>query len=138
MAQAKQGAGGRLAAVAIIVVLALVMFGKPSAEDQAKSAAEAEDASPMLAPATVEKCRAMIATGIKGGIIRDRPSANRIDVDEAIWARMEAKLKDATLTAVSCDLWQRRVPPSGQHVVAYGVHTGKRIQMLTEVGMLRE
>ena len=93
---------------------------------------------PVLSAAVVTQCRALIGQAAKLGLIRARPSAERIDVEDATWAALPAKAKDRTLQAVACDVWQRAVPPQSDYVVAYGYRSGKRLQLFSAAGMDRE
>jgi hypothetical protein len=104
---------------------------------------EAVQMPALLPESAVKQCREYLALAKKDGLIIARPSPNRIDVDELRWAGMLAREKDITLQAVSCDLWQTAMPPPtadglGERVVVYAAHSGKRLQMLTMVGMSRE
>ena len=95
--------------------------------------------SRLLDDAAVKQCGNLLTSAKRNGLIRERPSPNRINVDERLWSELPASVKDTTLQAVSCELWRSSVPPTvGNYVVAYGWRTGKRVQMLTSVGMSRE
>lgn len=91
----------------------------------------------MLDAAAVRECRAYLKQAVAEGLIRQRPAPARINVDERLWAEMPARVKDLTLQAVACDLWQSSMPPEWEHVAAYGWRSGKRVQMLTSVGVDR-
>lgn len=99
---------------------------------------EATPAPVLLSQSQRTQCRDLLALGEKNGIILGRPSPNRINVDDVAWQQLDAETKDRTLQAVSCDLWGTWLPADADHVVAYGNRSGKRIQMLTSVGMSRE
>lgn len=118
----------------IVGILALAMCDSPDTPgDVAESAQVAK-----LPPEKVTQCRELIATGERIGLIKARPERNRINVDDAMWAQLPADVKDQTLAAVSCDVWQTALPSAFDYVVAYGYRSGKRVQMLTSEGMVRE
>lgn len=127
--------------VGIIAVIALSAWIMEPSKDSS-SAVPTPSAIPTPAPldeAAVEKCRDLLKLAEKSGVVRERPSPNRINVDEKLWAQLSAREKDLTLQAMSCDLWGTAMPPDDtKYVVVYGYHTGKRVQMLTSVGMSRE
>jgi hypothetical protein len=80
----------------------------------------------------------LLAKAALQGVIRSRPQPHRIDVDDALWAQLDAGTKDRIMQAVSCDVWGAAMPAPADYVVAYGHRSGKRIQMLTSEGMDRE
>lgn len=121
--------GGIGCAAAVLAVLGLAACGGGH-----ESPAPVEK----LPPADVAKCRGLLEAAEKAGIIRDRPAANRIDVEDSTWAALPSDVKDVTLQAVACEVWQARVPPAGEHAVAYGYRSGKRVEMLTSVGFSRD
>jgi hypothetical protein len=93
---------------------------------------------PRLAPAVVAQCRDALQKAQAAEIIKGRPQPNRINVEDRVWQAIDAETKDRMLQSVACDLWQTSMPPEGERVVAYGHRSGKRLQMLTSVGMVRE
>lgn len=121
--------------IGLIVLVALIGMCTPDS-DTAPGASSAAVAK--LPEEAVAKCRKLLATGEQVGVIKSRPAPNRINVDDALWAQLDAETKDRTMQAVACDVWQTSMPPSSDHVVAYGHRSGKRVQMLTSVGMVRE
>jgi hypothetical protein len=139
MAEISDEARHRQNVIKAVIVVALIafvafcsQFGSGPADAPAASVAKLSDEA-------VAKCRELLALGEANGIIRARPKPTRIDVEDALWAQLPADVKDRTLQAVSCDVWQTAMPPSaGDPVVAYGYRSGKRVQMLTGVGMARE
>lgn len=89
-----------------------------------------KDPSPAIVPATAEQkkaCVKIMAQVGKTGAIRDRPSVRRIDVDELTWAGLPYKIKNATLACLAIDAYGTTDPPGVESTVAYGFHTGKRI-----------
>lgn len=118
-------------------VLAVVLVAQCVSSFSGPAETEAPPVS-TLSDEAVKQCRDLIALAERNGIIKARPSPNRINVEDTAWAMLDAETKDRTMQAVSCDLWQSAMPPEWEHVVAYGHRSGKRIQMLTSVGMSRE
>lgn len=106
--------------------------------DQQAQDGVAQDAPAKLGPEQVARCRAALTAGTKSGVIRARPSPNRINVEDRLWAEMDAHTKELILQAVACDAWGMAAPPQGQFVVSYGYRSGKRIEMLSELGIDRE
>ncbi len=142
------GAAGILALYLAILQLTKPESGSQDISDAATSAAEAAATaaaeaatatSPILDDEAVKQCGSYLSLATRNGLIRSRPSPNRINVDERLWAELPASAKDTTMQAVSCELWRSSMPPTvGDYVVAYGWRTGKRLQMLTSVGMARD
>lgn len=122
-------------AVAIVVVIAALSTGSEKRLPQAGG--QVAQAEKLSADAVVQ-CRKVLAIGKETGVIMQRPAPNRINVDETKWAALPADVKDNTLQAVACDIWETAMPAEMDYVVAYGYHSGKRLQMLTSVGMSRE
>lgn len=130
--------GLRTPAVLALAAAGLAVLFGVAAFTGGLDAPPASPAGAELAAGEVAKCRAFLATAGETGVIRARPSPERIDVDEALWAQMRAREKDLLLQALACDLWARPMPPGGAHVVAYGWQGGNRLQMLTALGLARE
>lgn len=86
---------------------------------------------------TRASCSEVLVKGQKTGVIRERPSRNRVNVDEVIWAQMAASDKTALLSLVACDAFGKRQSDLefGEHTVAYGWRSGKRLAMLSSAGM---
>lgn len=108
---------------AVAIVVGVALWSNGSAD---KAPAEA----PKIVPATAEQkevCAGMMGRIGKTGVIKDRPSARRIDVDEAGWAGLPYKVKQAVLACLAIDAYGTTDPPGVESTVAYGFHTGKRI-----------
>lgn len=126
----------RMAGIAVAALLFLMAMTQCS---QAEPGDQVEAAPPqLLDEAVVAQCRDLLETGRRAGVIREEPSPQRINVDDRLWSAMPASEKDVLLQAVSCVRWRSSMPPAGEQVAAYGWRSGKRVQMLTEVGMIRE
>ena len=128
--QNRQATIGCLGIVGVILLLAMCTGG-PETDAPRPAVTRVSDVA-------VAQCREPLKTGEESGVIKGRPSPNRINVEETLWAALPADVKDRTLQAVACDLWQTAMPPAGEYVVAYGYRSGQRLQMLTEVGMSRK
>lgn len=132
------GGGPGCGGIALGLLVAAWVFW-PSAPEEAASTAVQPVLAPQLLPAdVVGQCRDLLNMAERIGVIRERPKPTRINVDERKWAELDAATKDRTLQAVACDVWQQNMPPADEMVVAYGWRSGRRVQMLTEVGMSRE
>lgn len=81
------------------------------------------------------KCDKAVALAVQYRVIRDRPTANRIDVDDALWAQAPAKTKRLTLAAALCSALRGRASMNGDFVAAYGYRSGKRLAMITNAGV---
>lgn len=132
------GCGGVLAICVGLVVLVAWCSGDPKDQLTEATTTAAAPTPEILPETTVAKCREMLATGKRTGIIRARPEPNRIDVEDGLWAQLDSATKDRTLQAVACAVWKTAMPGPADYVVAYGYRSGKRLQMLTSVGMSRE
>lgn len=136
---ASQKRGGSIGCVFLaIAFLAFVAFSSSSPDSSTAPGATAPAAQTTLSADAGSQCRDLLQKASSAGVIRERPAPNRINVDEVLWTALSARQKDVTLQAVSCDLWQTAMPSELNHVVAYGYRSGKRIQILTSVGMSRE
>lgn len=130
--------GGCFWAVVVLVALWQVGSCLPDSPPGASVATESP-AAEKLSEAAVAECRDFLAKAVKSGLIVERPAPHRLNVEERLWAQLYARERDLTLQAVSCDLWQTSMSPGfDQFVVVYGAHSGKRIAMLTSVGMDRD
>lgn len=122
--------------IKVAVVVAILLFVISTCQG---SGDDTSNAPPVrLSEQTVSQCRELISLAERQGLIRARPASNRINVEDRKWAATDAATKDRLLQAVACDVWQTAMPPGMEHVVAYGHRSGRRLQMLTSVGMSRE
>jgi len=73
---------------------------------------------------------------LKDPAFSSSPSAGRVDLDDATWAKTPAKEKRAILSIVACHAF--RVAPSelasDQYSVVYGAISGKELASLTSFG----
>lgn len=124
-----------------VLVLAAIALGIGLL--QAAGIGEAPPAPPppaLLSAAERAECNAALAKAEAAQLIRQRPTATRINVDDGQWAQLPADLKEKILAAVSCAALGRWQPLdiSEGPVVAYGWRSGKRVAMLTSVGVVFE
>lgn len=129
---------GCCSGIAIAVGLTLLVAWCSVDPAEMLDAPSAEPAVALLDDPTVAKCSDLLALAAKEGLIKARPETNRINVEDRMWVALDAATKDRMLQAVACETWRSAMPPAGEHVVAYGHRSGKRVQMLTEMGMNRE
>lgn len=123
-------------AINLIAVLGLgfLLFqctrGSPPAE-QTVAAAPARVNDPA-------KCEQVIDGAVRSGLVRTRPSAVRIDVEDAIWASAPAREKRVLMEVLACSAFDGIALssiPAGDNVVAYGTRSGKRVAMATSAGV---
>lgn len=122
------------AAAGLLLVFAVSFCGSPGS-DKAKTSPAAV---PKLAAAQIAECSALLEKGKEAGLIKARPSANRINVEDALWRSMPADSKNGMLAALACDAFNATTLSTEQHVVAYGHRSGRRLAMLTSVGVNHE
>ena len=129
----KSGPGCVVTGLGLFALFALLGSWLPDDRASAPPAPPAQ-----LAPDVVAQCQAVIDAAARAGLIRARPEARRINVDERLWLQLDAATKDRTLQAVACTTWRQSMPPGTESAVAYGARSGKRLQMLTSAGMARD
>jgi hypothetical protein len=128
----------------LIVIGACVQMTETSPSAPAGIAAQTESDQTAALPALDEKmialCRRIIDEATKMGVVRDKPSPNRINVEDARWAMLPADDKRSLLAAVGCAAFKLRqadwenVSNADGYTVAYGYRSGKRVAMATATG----
>lgn len=126
-------------AINVIAVLGLgfMLFQCTRAEPPAEPAV-AEAPARVNDPA---KCEQVIDVAVRSGLVRARPSAERIDVEDARWAAAPAREKRVLMEVLACTAFDGIALssiPAGDGVVAYGHRSGKRVAMATSVGVRYE
>lgn len=125
-----QGLGclGVIGAVALIAIFQ--NDGSPSAESKEVKAAAID-------PAPCEKALGGLE---QAGLIKDRPDANRVDVEEDLWAVLPAKQKRLAAAAVRCSFLKGDIGRTdfNSYAVVYGYRSGKRLAMATGSGVTIE
>lgn len=117
----------------VLVVLGFAVLGQllPGSGEAVKPAVQP------LASDQVAGCGDEIAKAQRRGLIRQRPSNNRINVDEMKWALLPATEKTALLGLLACNTYG--VQPGSlepmQYVVAYGYRSGKRLALFGSTGV---
>lgn len=91
-------------------------------------------ALPVHTQAERDRCGAFISKARKAGLVASL-DGTRINVNEGPWLASKASVKRALVQSAACNIWGTDLPPSGEYVVVYGEHSGRRMAMLTEVGM---
>lgn len=126
----------------LLLALLLAMFLRPTRdyvapmEQRPSELAAVPSSAPTmgaLASEAVLQCRGAIADATRGGVIQERPAANRIDVDERKWGELPPARRSRLMQALACDAWEATAPPPDEHVVAYGASSGKRLAVLSGV-----
>lgn len=70
------------------------------------------------------------------GLVKDRPSPNRVDVEELNWAALAAKDKRLVAAGVRCSFLKgRESDRTEDYGVVYGYRSGKRLAMATSTGV---
>jgi hypothetical protein len=113
------------------VMIAAVVFWNQSVAPRPVAPAPVKQA-PRADPAP---CNALLRDGEKVGLVRDRPAANRVDVDELVWASLPAKAKEGIVGAVWCSSLGGLPAPDNSFGVVYGYHTGKELAVMSEGGV---
>lgn len=122
---------------AIVAVIALLYFFFGDANDAPPGSSQSSSNAPVPLSAEVRKqCASLIDLGKKEGVIRERPAANRINVDELRWAALPASTKTDVLKGLACDAFGVQMDDLGamEFVVAYGFRSGKRLAMFGAEG----
>jgi hypothetical protein len=138
------GQGGKLKISYIVSGVALLaVIGLRMLMDYNGGAAPpvAEPSPVVLSDARRSKCADEIKQDMQIGLIRERATANRIDVDETLWAKLPEETKILTLAVVVCDAFGLKADealPVEDYAVAYGWWSGKRLATLSSRGMVTE
>ena len=135
----KFGTTGGLLLNVIMVVAAILFlgylfgFGDNGNNNSSTSIASA---MPALDAEARAGCNKALDEAANNKIVLDRPSLNRVNVEDLVWSGMAAEDKRALLALVACDAFGKREGELSidQHVVAYGHRSGKRLAILTSVG----
>ena len=124
MAQIDQGIRklGCFGAAGIFIILALIFNGQ-----------EKEAATPQGA-VDPKQCDALLDQAQRDGLIKKRPSTERIDVEDRVWAELPADSKRGIALAVRCSAAHGTAGELDYGVV-YGWRSGKRLAMATSVGV---
>lgn len=119
-----------IAVVVGAVMVGQCVFGAPDNPPARPDPAHLVDAQ------TRASCADAVAKAQRAGVVKGRPSDNRVNVDELVWARMTASDKAALLSLLACDAFGKRAGDLefGEHTVAYGARSGKRLAMLSSAG----
>lgn len=83
-----------------------------------------------LSAEAVAQCADTVAQATREGLITQRPSRDRIAVDEERWGMMRATDQGRLLRAIACDAWQAATPPPGEQAIAYGRTSGRELAVL--------
>jgi hypothetical protein len=122
----------------LIIIFALIMFSALLPSD--KSARPVAPVISQLDAKTIQGCETALKTGERSGLIRKRPKATRLDVEDVAWRLSSADDKRALLALLSCSAFGLRADDlskdlgSDQFVVVYGYRSGRRLAMLTGYG----
>lgn len=123
----------------LVLLLVIIGFGisecSSSVPDLPGSSSYTPPAEPAISDADREKCREAIGLAERRGLIMSRPQGDRLDVDERVWAELPAESKRLLMQAVACDVWGHAMPPNLESVAVYGYRSGKRLALLTAVGL---
>jgi hypothetical protein len=82
-------------------------------------------------------CEKALSQAETDGLVRERPSKTRINVEDALWAALPAGEKTALMSLVGCAAFGKQPADFGtsEYVVAYGYRSGQRLGMLSDLGM---
>jgi hypothetical protein len=76
----------------------------------------------------------LIEQATKEGLVRERPSPERVNVEDRLWAAFPATAKRGLAMAVRCSA-TRGAPQQLDYGVVYGYRSGKRLAMSTSAGV---
>lgn len=121
---------GTFAALVILIIL-LYQCGEASKNANQPAAA----AAPANNPAN---CQKVIDGAQETGLVKEKPSLNRLNVDDLMWAALPAGEKTALAEMLFCTTYDGKSFAQGaamDYVVIYGYRSGKKLAMLSSVGM---
>jgi hypothetical protein len=119
----------RWLAKALPVVLILLFVWFCSRQPSSPPAGEA-----VVARQPVEDCEKLISQAQSAGLVVERPSAERINVEDRLWADFPASSKKGLAMAVRC-VATNGAPGDLDYGVVYGYRSGRRLAMATSVGV---
>lgn len=102
-----------------------------------RAASPISSTRPTVSRERAAQCAGVISRGISIGLIRARPAANRIDVEDAVWAAMAADVKRIVAIAVLCDM-QATGAGVERFSVVYGYRSGRRLALADQNGATLE
>lgn len=121
---------GCLILIGILIIAA--HFSGIMAPDEDSSKVETPAAA--LSSDEIRRCNDLVRQAEKAGLIRNRPTSDRIDVEDALWRSLPADSKRGIMLGLACAHYGR--PLNGlDYVVAYGYRSGKRVAMASSVGV---
>jgi len=120
----RKGAGARtafagIAGLALVLLAAVNLSGHGLALSRRSGAA---------LPADPSACERTLQAAEQDFIIRSRPSARRIDVEDRIWRDLGAEEKRVILDSLLC-------VNAGGEAVAYGHHSARRVATIGDFGV---
>lgn len=124
--------------VVAFVGLCLVASVKNCSSNPESPAPPIERPAPLLSAEIRSECKLEIGKATLRGIVKSRPAPNRVNVEEFRWRALPATDKEALLALVACDSYGKKpgeLTPLSDYIVAYGHRSGKRLAMLTSIGM---
>jgi hypothetical protein len=89
-------------------------------------------------PERVAQCSKLLDDAASAGLLRFRPSWNRIEVDESGWAELPADGKRGLAMAIPCAHLGRAALMSDPTPVVYGYRSGKRLALVSPGGVSLE
>lgn len=121
-------------AIVVFVLIIMASIGNRSTGNSSSTALPIESKAATRGDAQLKECARLIKVGQASGVILGRPDGRRIDVDEMMWTALSADAKRGMLAALRCDAYQGQAGALDE-AVAYGYHSGKRLAMITSVGV---
>jgi hypothetical protein len=113
---------------AIAGVLLLLWFCSSVFKEQPPATITAQAADP-------KPCDDLLDQAERSGLIRERPSTERINVEDRMWHSFPASSKKGLMLALRCSKLRGQPGQDTDYVVAYGYRSGKRLAMATGVGV---
>jgi hypothetical protein len=109
----------------VVIVVATSFGSSPTA---------VPERTPTYTTERVQECTLLLNKAEQAGLIHQRPSDTRINIDERLWAELPATAKSGILQAMACEVYGR--PPANlEIVVAYGYRSGRRLARYGQSGV---
>jgi hypothetical protein len=123
--------GGQIGCGALLLgALAIALLA------QCSRTPEASTAQP-YSEQRIAECERLLKQGEETGLIRARPSTTRIDVEDATWRRLPADSKKGLALGLACSGFGKPLARS-EYATVYGYRSGKRLAIVTSIGVVLE
>jgi hypothetical protein len=117
----------RRAAPVLLIILFIWMCSRNQADEPARQ-------SEAVASFDRKPCDDLIASATAARLVKERPTAERVNVEDSLWAAFPASSKRGLALALRCSA-HGGSPGELDYGVVYGYRSGKRLAMATSVGV---